>query len=416
MKKYFTILLLYSTLLAQWPVDTEPYGFMGCKQLRFRGVWEHCIDSNRLDESIDGVCVTVAIGNIMLYYRWPPRSQFDGAFIDDYGYAVDKRIDYTWNYPLITGTRTVWDCDSDNPEKRYSVTKKNWNGLKEIRTLIYAVERSYGYNHEYFRVPDDSACQGDGYYAIEHALRNRFGYPGCYTIKADTEESRKVVIQNLKAGMPVIGMRCDHIYILDGYKYDPVKKRDLFHSTDYLQWDASMGWFPWKYYYREKLDRFVVNITPQYRLNKGPSCGIINYEWGEGYLPATEYTVRLGKMVIWREHKKPLGSFSVTIKSFSQNEGGEYDTAHIYHSNKEASTDKVIIPEKGYFTFSVNTYTRLKAALQNKDPWSKNLRIMFIDKMPGNNLSTHTQLPDCNDQTDEEKKMAKAKSEQGKQN
>jgi hypothetical protein len=364
---------------AEWPVDEEPYGFLGCKQLRFRGFWENNIDSANLEESTDGICITVALANIMLYYRWPEGSHFDGIFISgDYNHIV-KRIKHRWNYDLIVGPKTTADCDSDDPHARIHADYPGWTGTHEIRHLIYAVERSFGYAHEYFKTIDTNACDGEGYYAIEHVLRNRFGYPLCKTIDAKTAHGKRAAIRNLKNNMPVIAMKCDHAFLLDGYRYDTKRGRALIHSSDYLQMDASMGWFPWKYFDNEALDRFVINISPEYRLSSGPSSGKISYYWGTGYIPATSNTMRKGRIIIRRSGNLPVGSIVAVLKAQDMSDYAAGNVDCLYHFKGRIDKNIMLIPDEGFFFFDVGNTTRIDLSISNYDKAAKSLTIVFQD-------------------------------------
>ena len=371
--------LLIQSPQAEWPIDSQPYGFLGCKQLRFRGLWEYDIDSSKLDESTDGICITVAVANILLYYRWPPLSRFDGLYVNDSGDALLKSINHRWRYSLITGKRTTLDCESDDPETRHLPHSPSWTGLQELRKLVYVVERSYGCNYEFFKVPDDSICDGTGYYAIEHVLRNRFGYPLCKTIDASEGQSKQKVIRDLKRNIPVIAMTCEHAYLIDGYKYDAKKKRSLIHSSDYLFGEESMGWFPWKYFYRNGLNRFVVNISPRFRLSNGPSTRSITYSWGEGTIPGTKFTSRKGRIVIRRESKAPLGNIELKLEVKHLSDAYKKDNATVLRYKGNISSDTLFFPQRSYFSFNVKDSTNLILHIKNLDPHAKNLRVVLHD-------------------------------------
>lgn len=379
MRSMMAVLLLIGTVGAQWPVDNEPYGFLGCKQLSYRGIWECKKDSLHPDESIDGVCISVALANVMIYYQWPLFSRFDGVYMTSSYDGIIKHINHRWNYPLITGPRTCDDCLSDTPENRRDPKNPNRTGIDELRILLYAVERSFGFDYNYFKTKDSSACKGDGYYGIEHVMRNRFGFPNCKTIDANKTGSRTKVVSDLKKKIPVIAMRCDHTYLLDGYKYDPVKKRDMIHSSDYLQGEASIGWFPWKAFYNENLDRFVVDVYPQTVLPKGPSVSTINYFWGDGYIPGTQYTKRKGKIFISSENDLPLGKLEIAVYSTDISQYAD-DTRKVLYKTKGLYNGKLItVPEKSYFTFEVSEENRLDLVVTNQDKIKKKIRVLLCD-------------------------------------
>jgi hypothetical protein len=140
-----------------------------------------------------------------------------------------------------------------------------------------------------------------------------------------------------------------------------------------------MGWFPWKYLYRKGLNRFIVNISPRFRLLKGPSTGSITYSWGEGKIPGTKFTSKRGKIVIWREKKAPLGNIELRLelKHLSDNIKKNKKTVLYYKGN--IPSDKLFFPQKGYFTFKVRDSTNLILHIKNFDPYAKNLRVVLRD-------------------------------------
>lgn len=379
MRRSVVLFLITCAVAAQWPIDNEPYGFLGCKQLAYRGIWECKRDTIHPDEAIDGVCISVALANVMIYYQWPLFSRFDGVYLTSSYDGIVKHINERWNYPLITGPRTITDCESDSPENRHDPENPAWTGIDELRKLLYAVERSFGFDYNYFKTKDSSACRGDGYYGIEHVMRNRFGYTNCKTIDANKPGSRTKVVSDLKKNIPVIAMRCDHIYLLDGYKYDPIKKRDLIHSSDYLQGEASIGWFPWKAFYNENLDRFVVDVYPGTVLPKGPSETTVTYLWGDGYLPGTQYSKRKGKIFISNENKLPLGNLEIAVYSTDIMQYADDTRKELYKTGGFYNGGMLTVPEKGSFSFEVSEANKLELVITNKDVGQKNIRVLLCD-------------------------------------
>jgi len=379
MRSIIAIIFIAAAIEAQWPVDDEPYGFLGCKQLAYRGIWECRRDTVHPDEAIDGVCISVALANVMIYYQWPLFSRFDGIYMTSSYDGIIKHINERWNYPLITGPRTIEDCASDSPETRRDPENPNWTGIDELQKLLYAVERSFGFDYNYFKIKDSSACRGDGYYGIEHVLRNRFGYANCRTIDASKPGARSKVVADLKNNIPVIAMRCDHIYLLDGYKFDPVKKRDLIHSSDYLQGDASIGWFPWKAFYNENLDRFVVDVQPRIELQQGPSEHTINYFWGDGFVPGTKFTKRKGKAFISNVSDLPLGNLEIAVYSTDLTQYADDTRKALYKTGGFYNGSMLTIPEKGSFSFEVSEENKLELVITNKDNALKNIRVLLCD-------------------------------------
>ena len=379
MKTIALIVVVVFTVKANWPIDNEPYGFLGCKQLQYRGLWECVQDSIHPDEAIDGVCISISLANIMMYYQWPTFSRFDGIYLTTGYDGIIKHIDRRWNYQLITGARSTYDCETDDPHNRHTDGNPSWSGIDEMHRLVYAVERSFGFDSNYFKTKDTSACRGDGYFAIEHVLRNRFGYPDCMTIDALKKGSRTAVVNNLKQGLPVIAMRCDHAYILDGYKFDPKKRRDLIHSSDYLQGETSIGWFPWKAFYNEKLDRFVIGIHPQHIVPGGPDSTRISYFWGEGYIPGTQYTERRGRLFIFCENDRSLGNINVRVESVDLTPYADDNIKKLYQTKGNYTQRQLTVPEKGYIDFAIGEAKKVDLIINNKDSYEKKIRVLFCD-------------------------------------
>ena len=377
------VVLAGAAVFAEWPIDDEPYGFLGCKQLRFRGYWESTPDSVHPEESIDGVCISVALSNVMIYYRWPLFSRFDGIYMKNSWEGITKHINERWNYDLITGPRTTDDCESDSPENRHDPKHQNRTGIDELRRLLYSVERSFGFDHNFFKTKDSTACQGDGYFGIEHVMRNRFGFPNCRTIDAHQPGSRSIVIEELKKETPVIAMRCDHIYLLDGYKYDPVKKRDLVHSCDYIQGDASIGWFPWKALYNENLDRFVVDLNPTLIIPAGPSATTVTYFWGDGYIPGTKFTRRKGRLFISREKDLPLGNLQIAIYATDLTPYGDDTRYQLYSTGGYYNGRLLTLPENRPLTFDVSEEGKVELEITNNDAQVKHIKVLFCDVLNG---------------------------------
>lgn len=379
MRIVIIVFLISISSYAQWPVDNEPYGFLGCKQLKYRGLWESIEDTIHPDEAVSGVCISVALGNVMMYYQWPLFSRFDGIFLTTSYDGIIKHIDRRWNYQLITGPRTTSDCGTDDPSTRHAVDNPSWTGIDEMRRLLYSIERSFGFDHNFFKTKDSTACHGEGYYGIEHVLRNRFGYPNCKTLDAFKKGSRTAVVRNLKKKIPVIAMRCDHIYLLDGYKFDEKKQRDMIHSSDFIQDETSFGWFPWKAFYAETLDRFVVDVYPWYTIPKGPDTSIISYFWGDGYIPGTKYTQRRGRLFIFRDSDLPLGKLEISIQSVDLTPYAGDSSTTLYHSTRRYKNHHITIPAKGYIDFDISEAKKIDLIITNKDPYAKNIRVMFCD-------------------------------------
>ncbi len=287
------LLLGLSVVVADWPNDDEEFGILGCKFFKFKGYWEQVIDTVEPDESIEGACLTVALAGLINYHRWPKRNRFDGEYFDCAGMVLPKPIEEEWAFDLITGNKkNNEDCSGDDPELRSAPDDPERTGLSEIRRLLYAVERSFGYHHECFRTTEEE-CGGTGYIPVQHVLRNRFGYPLSTALAAGSPEGKKKAIENILSGYPIIALKCDHAYIVDGYKIDKSSGKRLFHVCDYVMSEHSTGWFTWKELLSEGLFRVVVDIKPTILLRRGPSAQTVRYEWGNGRLPLSRQSRKI---------------------------------------------------------------------------------------------------------------------------
>jgi hypothetical protein len=374
-----TILSISIVLRAGWPVDPEPYGFLGCKVLRFRGLHEENIDSSRLDESTEGTCITTAIGNVVMYYQWPPFSHFDGIYKTFEYDGIVKPVFHIWNFQLMTGTGGATDCETDDPAARTLPGNPFWTGLDEIRKLVYVAERSYGHEQEYFRI-DEKACEGLGYYPIDHVLRNRFGYPSCRTIPITKPIAKKEVIQNIRQRIPVIAMKCQHVYIIDGYTKETRTGREMFHSCDYIEGVHTMGWFTWKYLLREGLTLVVVGITPDCRM-PGLSRTSFKYSWGDRYIPGTSYTSRRGYIEVIHARDLPIGKIECTLSRGTPLESNiaRDPPKPVYNIRSSFAARAITIPPAGTFPFEIEDDLTLVLSVSNNDASAKTLRVVFHD-------------------------------------
>lgn len=368
---------------AQWAVDDEPYGLLGCKVLRFRGLWEHSPDSLRPDEGTEGVCLAVAAGSVILYNKWPKRSHFDGSYVICGDSAVVKPVDHTWRFSLITGDKgRLQDCDSDDPELRTDTEDPDWTGIDEIRRLVYVVERAYGFDHECFRSAGGE-CGGTGYHPLEHIMKNRLGYPSARTVGARRPEARKQVIRSVRNGLPVIGMKCDHAYVIDGFKIDPKTGEHLYHSCDYVLGEGTMGWFTWKYLLSEGLERVIVGLSPAVILPKGPSTFTIRYRWGDEFVPATSNTKRRGYLSVTHRDGGALGALSVRVRATDRSAYTSETTRAILLVERSYEGATARIPATGTFEFSIGKKTDMLVNIRNRDPVAKAVRVEFHDFVAG---------------------------------
>lgn len=375
------VLLVLGTteVLAQWPTDDEPLGFMGCKFFRFKGLWEEVINLDEPEEGTEGICLTVAVASLMNYFQWPVESRFDGVYMTSKNMRFVKPIKHKWNYRLITGGKgATVDCETDDPSLRTQPEDPSWSGLDEIRQLMYVVERSYGHDHEYFHLPG-TVCGEYGYYALEHVLRNRFGYAGCRTLDMRRQDVRRQVVSDLKRKIPVIAMKCEHAFVIDGFRVDPVTKKEHFHSTDYVQEGTTMGWFTWKEFLSEGVVAMITNLNPVCELKKGPFQKAFQYHWGDRFVPATSHTSREGLIKIYSASPKPLGDLSIEIRRRELGSPKPETAEILFSTRKDIQTTRFTIPGDHPLPFEVEENTALTLTIRNNDKHYKPIMVMFND-------------------------------------
>ncbi len=349
---------------------------MGCKFFKFKGLWEEVINEDEPEEGTEGICLTVAVASIMNYYRWPIASKFDGVYMTSKNTRIIKPISHRWNYRLITGGKgAMVDCESDDPSERRLDSNPSWTGLDEIRQLMYVVERSYGHDHEYFHLPGD-VCGEYGYYALEHVLRNRFGYAGARSIDLRRPDAKTLIARNLKKKTPVIALKCEHAFVLDGYRVDPCTKGPSFHSTDYVQEETTMGWFPWQQFVDEGVVAAIVGLNPVIELGKGPYQKAVNFSWGDHFVPATSHTVRSGRITIHSGSSEDLGALSLEVRAKDLESGSDQK---LYSYRGTVRSTRMTIPPQAPFEFVVDESTEVTLTIRNNDKRRKQLMLEFSD-------------------------------------
>jgi hypothetical protein len=360
-----------------WPTDDEGYGLMGCRFFQFNGEWERMENPDDPEENTVAACVSVAMASIINYHRWPPESHFDGLYVKFGGFPEIKPIFHRWDYGLISGNGDKSaECDSDLPEGRYSIENPEWTGEDEIHELIYVVERSFGASNDWLRTTDNS-CYGLGHYAIEHILKNRFGYPAARTMPAKKGETKKHVIRNLDDGLPVIALKCDHAFVIDGYRAGRKDTEGRFHSCDYVSGDATMGWFKWSRLIEDYVEHFVVDLSPVYTIRRGQPEVKIAYHWGEGCVAFTGNTQREGYITVDGPDDGPLGSIGAELRI--QQEQGPGSVSTTLAGFATAPDGSMRIPEVGRFSFHVGRRTKIVLRIFNADRRAKQLKIIFHD-------------------------------------
>ncbi len=362
----------------QWPVDDEPFGLMGCRWFRYRGYWEAMEDSLDEEENTEAVCLTVAVSSIINYHRWPKASYFDAMFSRCHTQGSPVAVAHRWRYDLINGPggRNA-NCVSDDPASR-TVAKSGWSGLDEIRKLMYVVERSFGYDHECFRAKT-SECDGLGDYSVHHLMRNRFGFPTASSLSVRNLDARKAVIRNIKQGLPVIAMKCEHVFVLDGYRKNSKTGKAAFHAADYVNADETTGWFTWHQMVDEGMVRVVAGLSPDIVLRKKPGQRKIAYWWGDDFIPQTSHSPRKGFLRVMSSNGANLGQIdvSVTVRQFDSLLTEQHRTLATHRQAVQAPLLR--IPARGTFAFDVYDRAAVTVVLRNRDSVNKSVRIVFHD-------------------------------------
>ncbi|MBD3422382.1 MAG: hypothetical protein GF398_19890 [Chitinivibrionales bacterium] len=372
------LVCLTTAIPANWPVDGEDFGTMGCRFFQFQGEWEMTVNLADKEQNTEAVCITVAVASIINYYRWPAASFFDGvnAIYGNIDTAVPIR--YTWDFPLINGPVRPLDCADDDPAQRRLPHDTLHTGAEEIRRLIYAVERAYGNIHDIFKT-DKSQCGGEGLYGVEHLMRNRFGYPDCRTLPIANPKTKNKVIKDLSAGKPVIAMKCDHVYVLDGFRVNRATGEASFHSCDYVMADSSMGWFPWGKFKEEGLSHVVVDIIPSTTLRAQSPRKRIVYKWGDDYLPYTSNSERKGFIEVISPAGLPLGNLNIALhqKHFDRLLK-RVPPALPQHSGWIAQ-DCLRIPTTGFFELPIDSCMYMYVDIVNKNRYARRVGVIFHD-------------------------------------
>jgi len=363
---------------AQWPTDNEPFGLMGCRFFRYRGYWEVIQDTLDQEESTEAVCVTVAMASVLNYHRWPLQSYFDGAYRDGAAGCFAVPIAHRWRYDLINGPkRAGGNCEDDDPGLRTLPWRQDWTGLDEIRKLIYVVERSFGHDQEFFR-SKTSSCDGLGDYAIDHMMRNRFGYPEATSVSVRNSACMKLAIRNITDGVPVIALKCEHAFVLDGYRKDPASGKPVFHVADYVNGEETTGWFSWKMLLEEGMAGIIANLNPSYTLPSRTQRRIA-YWWGDDFVPCTSNSTRRGLVRISRAAKASLGDLEIRVTLEQHDPCCVEDQRTIFTHRGPLTGSELRIPAKGSFELRISSRTAVSVVIRNNEAHAKKLRVMFHD-------------------------------------
>ncbi|MBD3238950.1 MAG: hypothetical protein GF331_00085 [Chitinivibrionales bacterium] len=372
------IVAVATVVQGQWPTDDEPFALMGCRWFRYRGYWEAMEDSLDEEENTEAVCLTVAVSSIMNYHRWPKASYFDAMFSRCHTQGSPVAVAHRWRYELINGPggRNA-NCESDDPASR-TVGKTGWSGLDEIRKMMYVVERSFGYDHECFRAKTNE-CEGLGDYSVHHLMRNRFGYPTASSLSVKNPEARKAVMRNIREGLPVIAIKCEHVFVLDGIRKDPKKGTVTFHACDYVNADETTGWFTWREMVDAGMVRVVAGLAPDIVLRKKPGQRKIAYWWGDDFIPQSSGTSRKGFLRIVSSDGTNLGHIdvSVSVRQFDSLLTEQHETLATHR--QAVPSPQLRIPARGTFTFDVYERAAVTVVARNREAVDKKIRIVFHD-------------------------------------
>lgn len=378
------VLLCLSTACAEvssiaWPTDDELPGMMGCKFFRYRGWWEADEDTADPEEGTEAICITVAMASIMNFHRWPTESLFDGIYMDPGDGGIEPvYIAHKWHYGLITGSYGRNEkCYDDDPATRTLPGRPEWSGLNEIRKLIFVVERAFGRNDEALRVPGDG-CEGVGYYSLHYILRNRLGYPNATSLTVKNPQCKRLVIQDLQRGLPVLGAKCEHTFVIDGYRVNKKTGKAQFHLADHVDGSATMGWFTWKQMLSEGVVQMVTGLSPDVLLTKGGQKEF-GYYWGDGYVPHTSHNDRQVFLRVIRPSGSPLGTLGITLTAHHRDAGSATKPEVLYRANASSDDAVLRIPQRGTLPLSVGERTKLTLVLRNGDRYSKKVRIVLHD-------------------------------------
>jgi hypothetical protein len=365
---------------AEWPTDDEPMGIMGCRWFRFRGIWESEEISFDEEENTNAACLTVAAASIINFHRWPKASYFDALYATCHTRGESVPIAHKWNFALINGPGGPnANCISDDPMARVApATEPAWTGVSEIRKLMYTIERAYGHDHECFRA-HSRECEGLGDFPVHHMMRNRFGYPHASSLSVQNPQARKTAIRNIKDGCPVIAVKCEHVYPLDGYKVHPKTGEGLFHACDYVSAEESTGWFTWKSLMETGLIRIIGDLSPDVAIGPRPGQAKIAYWWGDEYLPQTSYTTRKGFLRIQNPAGTPIGALDVVVSLRHRDSLGEAATHQLALYKGTVAGSVLRVPAKDSFNFSISKACVVTVVLRNNEPEPRRLRIVFHD-------------------------------------
>lgn len=371
--------VLVVQVFSEWPTDNEPMGLMGCRWFRYRGYWETMSDSLDEEENIEAVCLTVAAASVINYHRWPSASYFDALYSRCAEQGSDVPVGHRWDFRLINGTggRSA-ACESDDPVNRVSATRSGWTGIDEIRKLMYVVERAYGFDHECFRSRTNE-CEGLGDYPLHHLMRNRFGYPLASSLSIKNAQARKTAIRSIRAGYPVIAMKCEHVFVLDGFKVHPSTGKGVFHAADYVNADETTGWFTWRDMVDDGLVRVIANLTPEVLLRKKPGQRKIVYWWGDDYIPQSSGTTRKGFIRLLSGTSRPLGNIEVVVTVQQRDSLVEPQLRTLAVRRVEHAGNVLRIPAQGTFSFDISSRALVSVEIRNREDADKRFRIMFHD-------------------------------------
>ncbi len=352
---------------------------MGCRWFRFRGIWESEDLSFDEEENTNAACLTVAAASIINFHRWPRASYFDALYARCHERGESVPVAHKWDFGLINGPGSPHsNCLTDDPEKRTLPSNEDWTGVSEIRKLMYVIERAYGHDYECFRARSRE-CEGLGNFPVHHLMRNRFGYPHASSLSIRNPEARKTAVRDIRSGNPVIAVKCEHVFALDGYKTDRKTGEGLFHACDYVSADESTGWFTWKQLLETGLIRVIADLDPDIALRPKPGQAKIAYWFGDDYLPQTSHTGRKGFVRIQSASKEPVGAVDVVVTIRQHDSLTTPDVRQLALFKGVAAGRSLRVPAKGTFAFDISEACVISVVIRNNGASPRTLRATFHD-------------------------------------
>jgi hypothetical protein len=243
---------------------------------------------------------------------------------------------------------------------------------------MYVIERAYGHDYQCFRTRSRE-CEGLGDFPVHHLMRNRFGYPHASSLSVRNPEARKTAIRDISNGNPVIAVKCEHVFPLDGYKTDRQTGEGLFHACDYVGAEESTGWFTWEQLTGTGLIRIIADLSPDIVVHPRPGQAKIAYWFGNDYLPQTSNTRRKGFIRIQSGSKQPIGPLDVVVAIRQHDSLSAANTRQLALYKGTVAGPTLRVPAKGVFTFDIAASCVISVVLRNNATTQQTLRMTFHD-------------------------------------